>query len=178
MHERAPSVKTSCCSTDSAFNYVNLANFSIIGALGDDVCFWFATYFPLLQFWVWYRYTLFIPLYPVGLLAEMVLMAKSLPYLKSQKLNSIALPNALNFGFDYHLFIQVTQPSMAAADYCSCCWLWLIFLQERSGCCVLCLDPHLHVLQGLLLVYPMLWLYLYRSLLSQRRKRLQPVKQD
>lgn len=54
------------------------------------------------------RYTLFIPIYPVGMLAEMVLMAKSLPYLQSQKLNSIALPNAFNFGFDYHLFIQVT----------------------------------------------------------------------
>ena len=60
-----------------------------------------------LEVYTWCRYTLFIPLYPVGMLAEMVLMAKSLPYLKSQKLNSIALPNALNFGFDYHLFIQV-----------------------------------------------------------------------
>lgn len=54
------------------------------------------------------RYTLFIPIYPVGMLAEMMLMAKSLPYFQSQRLNSIALPNALNFGFDYHLFIQVT----------------------------------------------------------------------
>lgn len=35
-----------------------------------------------------------------------------------------------------------------------------------------------HVLQGLLLVYPILWLYLYRTLLGQRRKKLQPVKQD
>ena len=68
------------------------------------------------------------------MLAEMVIMAKSLPYLKSQKFNSIALPNALNFGFDYHLFIQVTQPSITAViSYCwSWCWLWLMFLQERS----------------------------------------------
>lgn len=44
------------------------------------------------------------------MLAEMVLMAKSLPYLKIQKLNSVVLPNSLNFAFDYHLFIQVTQP--------------------------------------------------------------------
>lgn len=50
---------------------------------------------------------MFIPLYPVGMLAEMFLMAKSLPYLKSQKLNTITLPNALNVGFSYHLFIQV-----------------------------------------------------------------------
>ncbi|KAL3143126.1 hypothetical protein ABBQ38_003397 [Trebouxia sp. C0009 RCD-2024] len=58
----------------------------------------------------WLRYSLFIPLYPVGMLVEMVLMAKSLPYLKSQKLNSIALPNAVNFGFDYRLFIQAKAP--------------------------------------------------------------------
>ena len=43
------------------------------------------------------------------MLAEMVLMAKSLPYLKSQKLNSIGLPNSINFSFDYHLFIQVSR---------------------------------------------------------------------
>lgn len=38
-------------------------------------------------------------------------MAKSLPYLESQNLNSIALPNAANFGFDYRLFIQVRHLS-------------------------------------------------------------------
>lgn len=41
------------------------------------------------------------------MVAEMILMINALPYLKSQQLNSIALPNSLNFGFDYHLFIQV-----------------------------------------------------------------------
>ena len=41
------------------------------------------------------------------MLAEMVLMVTALPFLKSQKLNSISLPNVLNFGFDYHVFIQV-----------------------------------------------------------------------
>lgn len=85
----------------------------------------------------WLRYTLFIPLYPVGMLAEMMLMAKSLPYLKSQKLNSINLPNAINFGFDYHLFVL-----------------------------------------ALLLVYPILWLFLYRTLLRQRGKKLKSTKQD
>ena len=73
----------------------------------DDACCCFAMYM-LVKLQVSCRYTLFIPIYPVGMLAEMVLMAKSLPYLQSQKLNSIALPNAFNFGFDYHLFIQVT----------------------------------------------------------------------
>ena len=54
-----------------------------------------------------FRYTLFIPLYPVGMVAEIVLMLKALPFLRDSKLNSIALPNAYNFAFDYHLFIQV-----------------------------------------------------------------------
>ena len=58
------------------------------------------------------RYTLFIPLYPIGMIAEMAIMIQALPYLKAQKLNSIGLPNALNFGFDYHLFIKV----------CCACW--------------------------------------------------------
>lgn len=53
------------------------------------------------------RYTLFIPLYPVGMLAEMSIMLSSLPYLESQKLHSVSLPNTFNFGFDYHLFIKV-----------------------------------------------------------------------
>ncbi|DBA71042.1 hypothetical protein WJX79_002593 [Trebouxia sp. C0005] len=85
----------------------------------------------------WLRYTLFIPLYPVGMLAEMVLMVKALPFLKSQKLNSISLPNVLNFGFDYHMFIQ-----------------------------------------GLLFVYPFLWLFLYQTLLHQRKKKLLSGKRD
>lgn len=78
------------------------------------------------------RYTLFIPLYPVGMLAEMVLMAKSLPYLKSQKLNSTALPNAVNFGFDYRIFIQVPSPVTAAYCRCGC------FCFFCCGCCCCC----------------------------------------
>ncbi|DBB00138.1 TPA: Very-long-chain, variant 2 [Trebouxia sp. C0004] len=85
----------------------------------------------------WLRYTLFIPLYPVGMLAEMVLMVKALPFLKSQKLNSVSLPNVFNFGFDYHMFIQ-----------------------------------------GLLFVYPFLWLFLYQTLLHQRKKKVQSGKRD
>ena len=52
------------------------------------------------------RYTLCIPLYPIGMAAEMAIMIQAFPYLKAQKLNNIGLPNALNFGVDYHLFIK------------------------------------------------------------------------
>jgi len=48
------------------------------------------------------------------MLAEMVLMVKALPFLKSQKLNSVSLPNVLNFGFDYHMFIQVSLLATSA----------------------------------------------------------------
>jgi len=51
------------------------------------------------------------------MLAEMALMVKALPFLKSQKLNSISLPNVVNFGFDYHMFIQVCLLSTSADDW-------------------------------------------------------------
>lgn len=54
------------------------------------------------------RYTAFIALYPVGiLLGEMPLYYAGLPYLRERRLHSVLLPNALNFGFDYHLACQV-----------------------------------------------------------------------
>lgn len=75
------------------------------------------------------RYTLFIVLYPIGVVAEMTIMVQSLTYLKSQKLNSISLPNAFNFGFNYHLFIKVHFTQLIAVIYvtyaeCHACRMW------------------------------------------------------
>ncbi|KAG2439131.1 hypothetical protein HXX76_004498 [Chlamydomonas incerta] len=55
----------------------------------------------------WLRYTMFIPLFPVGTIAEMALMWTSLPELQSRRLYSLALPNPYNWAFDYHRFIQI-----------------------------------------------------------------------
>jgi very-long-chain (3R)-3-hydroxyacyl-CoA dehydratase len=53
------------------------------------------------------RYSAFILIYPVGVVAEMVLMYKALPFIRSRKLYSVFMPNAYNFAFDFAIFIVV-----------------------------------------------------------------------
>lgn len=53
------------------------------------------------------RYTAFIGLYPVGVLGEMKSVYDALPFIKARGLRSLALPNAANWGFDYHTFLVV-----------------------------------------------------------------------
>ncbi|GIL62443.1 hypothetical protein Vafri_16669 [Volvox africanus] len=55
----------------------------------------------------WLRYTMFIPLYPAGVVAEMGLMVAALPDLAERKPYSLELPNPYNWAFSYHRFIQV-----------------------------------------------------------------------
>ncbi|PRW58097.1 hypothetical protein C2E21_2722 [Chlorella sorokiniana] len=55
----------------------------------------------------WLRYTAFIGLYPVGVLGEMKSVFDALPFIKARGLRSLALPNAANWGFDYHTFLVV-----------------------------------------------------------------------
>lgn len=53
----------------------------------------------------WLRYTAFYALYPVGVVAEMWIIATALPTLASTGLHSISLPNAWNWAFSYHYFM-------------------------------------------------------------------------
>lgn len=55
------------------------------------------------------RYTAFIPLYPVGVCAELALMYLGLPWMSARALHSVALPNPLNFGFQYDVFVKVCR---------------------------------------------------------------------
>lgn len=55
----------------------------------------------------WLRYTAFIPLYPLGVTAEMAVLADALPTLRTKRMYSVAMPNAYNFTFEYHVFIMV-----------------------------------------------------------------------
>ena len=64
-------------------------------ALGDSCPAWLN----------WLRYTIFIPLYPIGAGAEMKLMYDSLPSMRASKMYSYAMPNALNVAFDYPTFL-------------------------------------------------------------------------
>ncbi len=59
-------------------------------------------------FWLtWLRYTMFIPLYPVGVLGEIFSIYNALPIIQSKRMYSVAMPNSWNFGFDYAVFIKV-----------------------------------------------------------------------
>lgn len=96
-----------------------------------------------------YRYTAFIPLYPVGVCAELGLMYLGLPYMSTRELHSVRMPNALNFGFQYDMFVKVGGDGWCA---------WVV--------------PDVFASQGLMCVYPLLWLQLYLFLWKQRGKRL------
>lgn len=55
----------------------------------------------------WLRYSMFLPLQPIGFLSEMGLLWVSLPFVRSQGTYSVFMPNTWNVIFDYHLFLQV-----------------------------------------------------------------------
>lgn len=72
----------------------------------------------------WLRYTAFYALYPVGVVAEMWIIATALPTLASTGLHSISLPNAWNWAFSYHYFMVVRPDALlqiSAADTNICC---------------------------------------------------------
>ena len=53
------------------------------------------------------RYSAFLVLYPTGVVSEMILMYKGIPYLRERKLFSVHLPNSWNFAWHHDLFLQV-----------------------------------------------------------------------
>jgi len=55
------------------------------------------------------RYTLFIPAYPVGVLAEMALLYQALPFIEDRDMYSLSMPNKLNMGFSYLRLGQVCR---------------------------------------------------------------------
>lgn len=71
---------------------------------------WYAaTTAGVCPYWLtWLRYSMFIPLYPVGVVGEMGAAFYSLPDIQERRLHSISMPNAWNFGFDYAIFIKVS----------------------------------------------------------------------
>ena len=57
---------------------------------------------------------MFIVLYPLGIvLGEMPLYVAGLPFLRERRLHSLALPNALNFSFDYSRACQARPASLS-----------------------------------------------------------------
>uniref|UniRef100_UPI00398EEB4C very-long-chain (3R)-3-hydroxyacyl-CoA dehydratase n=1 Tax=Pristiophorus japonicus TaxID=55135 RepID=UPI00398EEB4C len=54
----------------------------------------------------WIRYTIWIPLYPLGVIAEAVCVVQSIPYFEETGRFSILLPNPLNTSFSFSYFLQ------------------------------------------------------------------------
>jgi very-long-chain (3R)-3-hydroxyacyl-CoA dehydratase len=58
-------------------------------------------------YWLtWLRYSLFVPLYPIGVAGEMAAVFAALPEVRRRRLASVSLPNAWNFAFDYGTFLS------------------------------------------------------------------------
>lgn len=57
------------------------------------------------QWLTWLRYTAFIPLYPIGVIGEMMSAFKALDLLKERGLHSFSMPNFFNMSFDYRGFM-------------------------------------------------------------------------
>ena len=55
----------------------------------------------------WARYSLFIILYPTGVLYELLIINDAMPVIRKccPRVLSIAMPNRWNFGFDYYWFM-------------------------------------------------------------------------
>ncbi|XP_055922148.1 very-long-chain (3R)-3-hydroxyacyl-CoA dehydratase [Eupeodes corollae] len=55
----------------------------------------------------WLRYTIWIPLYPMGILCEGIIILRNIPYFEETKRLSVELPNKWNFAFDMPSFLKV-----------------------------------------------------------------------
>jgi len=56
---------------------------------------------------IWLRYTMWIPLYPLGMLFEGTLIWRAIPLLDKSERFSFSLPNAVNFSFSFAWFLRV-----------------------------------------------------------------------
>lgn len=54
---------------------------------------------------LYYRYSTFLVLYPLGITGELLCMYHSLPEVHEKKLFTISMPNAWNFVFNYYYFL-------------------------------------------------------------------------
>ncbi|XP_072938000.1 very-long-chain (3R)-3-hydroxyacyl-CoA dehydratase [Epargyreus clarus] len=55
----------------------------------------------------WLRYTLWIPLYPLGILCEAIIIVRNIPYFEETQRFTVSLPNEYNFAFHMPSFMRV-----------------------------------------------------------------------
>ncbi|XP_031439853.1 very-long-chain (3R)-3-hydroxyacyl-CoA dehydratase 1 [Clupea harengus] len=59
----------------------------------------------------WARYNLFIVLYPLGVIGELMTIYAALPYVRKSAMFSMRLPNKYNVSFDYYIFLILVMLS-------------------------------------------------------------------
>ncbi|KAG6446052.1 very-long-chain (3R)-3-hydroxyacyl-CoA dehydratase isoform X2 [Manduca sexta] len=55
----------------------------------------------------WLRYTLWIPLYPIGVVCEAIVILRNIPYFEETQRLTVSLPNTWNFAFHMPTFMRV-----------------------------------------------------------------------
>lgn len=60
-----------------------------------------------ISFLTWLRYTLWIPLYPLGFVCEGIIMLRNIPYFEETQKFTISLPNSYNFALHFPTVIRV-----------------------------------------------------------------------
>lgn len=81
---------------------------------------------------IWLRYTMWIPLYPLGILFEGTLIWQAIPLLDKSERFSVNLPNVLNFGFSFSWFLRVYLVFLVAGG-CYMMKHMYILRQRRYG---------------------------------------------
>lgn len=60
-----------------------------------------------ISFLTWLRYTMWIPLYPLGFLCEAIVILRNIPYFEETQKFTVSLPNAYNFTFHSPSFLRI-----------------------------------------------------------------------
>lgn len=85
----------------------------------------------------------------MGVVGELMITWHALPYIKQRRLHSLRLPNAVNLGFDYHLFCQVRFVVHMMQMPRACCALYTLHdmangkqTQASLAACMCACRPH------------------------------------
>lgn len=60
-----------------------------------------------ISFLTWLRYTIWMPLYPLGFLCEGIVILRNIPYFEETQKFTISLPNSWNFAFHFPSFLKL-----------------------------------------------------------------------
>ncbi|XP_043494054.1 very-long-chain (3R)-3-hydroxyacyl-CoA dehydratase [Polistes fuscatus] len=60
-----------------------------------------------IYFLTWLRYTIWIPLYPLGIICEGIIILRNIPYFEETQRFTVSLPNSLNFSLHFPTFLRI-----------------------------------------------------------------------